>query len=297
MSAYGIALADAVEEAQEPFSGEFKDSTLTAIRQNLNRLYEAAADKLAQSGSTDPSKFIGEFYANMRYQGSDTTAMILKPSDSWDLAQAFEEHHQSEFGFKLLDRPVLVEDLRVRVISPGQTKSKAAGLLKRIDSFASSSVDSFPASVNKVYFNNVGLVDCPLYLLDSLSTGARLAGPASIVDSTQTIVVEPHCVATILEEHVAIDLLEVTAFESTSEKELVVDPVQLRYIHLQSLSIFPTSQQLTFCPLTRPLFSIFGHRFVGVAEQMGRMLQKTAVSVNIKERESPLSPSRLAVYH
>lgn len=236
LSAYGIALADAVEEAQEPFSGEFNESSLTAIRQNLDRLYEVAANKLAQSGSTDPSNFIGEFYANMRYQGSDTTAMILKPSDSWDLAQAFEEHHQSEFGFKLLDRPVLVEDLRVRVISPGQTKSKAAGLLKRIDSFASSSVDSFPESVNKVYFNNVGLVDCPLYLLDSLSTGARLAGPASIVDSTQTIVVEPHCVATILEEHVAIDLLEETAFESASEKELVVDPVQLRYVHLLSLS-------------------------------------------------------------
>lgn len=30
--------------------------------------------------------------------------------------------------------------------------------------------------------------------------------------------------------------------------------------------------------------SIFGHRFMGIAEQMGRTLQKTSVSVQIKER-------------
>lgn len=30
--------------------------------------------------------------------------------------------------------------------------------------------------------------------------------------------------------------------------------------------------------------SVFGHRFMSIAEQMGRALQKTAVSLNIKER-------------
>ena len=30
--------------------------------------------------------------------------------------------------------------------------------------------------------------------------------------------------------------------------------------------------------------SVFGQRFMSIAEQMGRVLQKTAVSLNIKER-------------
>jgi 5-oxoprolinase (ATP-hydrolysing) len=30
--------------------------------------------------------------------------------------------------------------------------------------------------------------------------------------------------------------------------------------------------------------SLFAHRFMSIAEQMGRALQKTAVSLNIKER-------------
>merc|ERR1719239_2089083 len=32
------------------------------------------------------------------------------------------------------------------------------------------------------------------------------------------------------------------------------------------------------------LLSIFGHRFMSIAEQMGRVLQRTAISTNIKER-------------
>jgi 5-oxoprolinase (ATP-hydrolysing) len=32
------------------------------------------------------------------------------------------------------------------------------------------------------------------------------------------------------------------------------------------------------------LLSIFGHRFMAIAEQMGRALQKTSVSTNVKER-------------
>ncbi len=33
------------------------------------------------------------------------------------------------------------------------------------------------------------------------------------------------------------------------------------------------------------LLSVFAHRFMSVAEQMGRTLQRTAVSTNIKERK------------
>ena len=32
------------------------------------------------------------------------------------------------------------------------------------------------------------------------------------------------------------------------------------------------------------MLSIFGHRFMAIAEQMGRSLQKTSVSTNVKER-------------
>jgi N-methylhydantoinase B/acetone carboxylase, alpha subunit len=75
-----------------------------------------------------------------------------------------------------------------------------------------------------------------------------------IIDKTQTIVVEPNATATILSRHV---ILDVQSSKKQTANATVVDPIRL---------------------------SIFGHRFMSVADQMSRMFQKTSVSTNIKER-------------
>lgn len=67
----------------------------------------------------------------------------------------------------------------------------------------------------------------------------------------------PGSQARILSSHVVIDLIDEKNQQSEEEHELVVDPIKL---------------------------SIFGHRFMSIAEQMGRTLQKTSISINIKER-------------
>lgn len=82
-----------------------------------------------------------------------------------------------------------------------------------------------------------------------------IPGPAIIIDQTQTLVITPGAEARILRNHVVVD---VDSTSSSREKDhTVVDHIQL---------------------------SVFGHRFMSIAEQMGRALQKTAVSLNIKER-------------
>lgn len=75
-----------------------------------------------------------------------------------------------------------------------------------------------------------------------------------IIDNTQTIVVSPGCEARVLSSHIVID---VKTPQITKTNAQTVDPVQL---------------------------SVFSHRFMSIAEQMGRALQKTCVSLNIKER-------------
>ena len=83
-----------------------------------------------------------------------------------------------------------------------------------------------------------------------------VSGPAIIIDDTQTIIVVPGAEAKILTSHVVIDLAREKT-QHAGDGELVVDPIKL---------------------------SIFGHRFMGIAEEMGRTLQKTSISLNIKER-------------
>jgi 5-oxoprolinase (ATP-hydrolysing) len=106
-----------------------------------------------------------------------------------------------------------------------------------------------------VYFKSGGSQTTPLYMLEKLSPGMSIVGPAVIIDKTQTLVLIPGAEARILTSHVVIDIN--VSKTSSDGASLVVDPIQL---------------------------SVFGHRFMSIAEQMGRTLQKTAVSLNIKER-------------
>lgn len=107
-----------------------------------------------------------------------------------------------------------------------------------------------------MYFAEGGLQPTRVFQLDQLQLGDEVVGPAIFIDSTQTIVVVPGAVSKILTSHVVIDLVNKKG-KQADDVELTVDPIKL---------------------------SIFGHRFMSIAEQMGRTLQKTSISLNIKER-------------
>jgi 5-oxoprolinase (ATP-hydrolysing) len=177
--------------------------------------------------------------------------MILKPDDG-DFVKAFVDRHQREFNFTF-QRPILVDDVRVRTIASA-TKSPERSPLQQLE--AVNLVDApAPLEVKDVYFDAAkGFTQTPVYKLRDLDSGVKIQGPAIIIDETQTIVASPHARVHILDTCVLIDLDEKP---KETDSLTQIDPIRL---------------------------SIFGHRFMSVAEQMGRTLQKTAVSTNIKER-------------
>lgn len=83
-----------------------------------------------------------------------------------------------------------------------------------------------------------------------------MEGPAIVVDATSTILVEPGCGARVTEHGDVVISVGGGAEPEAARVSASLDPIQL---------------------------SIFSHRFMGIAEQMGRTLQRTSVSVNIKE--------------
>ena len=191
-----------------------------------------------------PDKIESRRFLNLRYQGTDTAIMIAEPADG-DFAGAFRSTYLREFGFDLANREIIVDDLRVRSI--GRTSG-----LNRIP-VAGSSEAPEPADSAQCYFDG-GWSSTNIYELESLKAGQSIGGPAIIMHHTSTIVVEPGCNATItpygdVEIQVGAGMHQKVGTE--------VEPVQL---------------------------SIFSNLFMSIAEQMGRMLQKTAISTNIKER-------------
>lgn len=253
LSAYGMALADVVVEGQLPESSTFSDDTIPRFDQQFEALQASGLDNLASQGF-ETDQVYHEDFLNMRYQGSDTALMIQRPEASDDFAAAFIARHKQEFGFTQ-PREILVDDVRVRSIGKGMDLELSDPLeeIRRIAQSPPTSPAS-PEILRQVYFEGEGWVDAGLYPLKSCPVGTRIAGPAIIIDDTQTLVVDPASTALICSEHV---ILEVNGTDKPTVDLSTVDPIQL---------------------------SVFGHRFMSVAEQMGQTMQKTSISVNIKER-------------
>ncbi len=266
LSAYGMALADVVNESQVPESKIWTGGgeVLKELKKTMDQLKEKSTRKLKDQGFTDDS-IVFEEYLNMRYRGTESALMIVKPSqeesqkefngNDFAFGKAFIKQHEHEFGFTLPDRDIIVDDVRARGIG-----KSFEGLDKTVDMQLKEVKpkdvgESKQYGVSQVYFEG-GRQKTPIYKLEGLDVGDRVQGPAILADGTQTIVVTPGASALVIETHVVINIgKEEGQGQRVNAEE--VDPIML---------------------------SIFAHRFMAIAEQMGRALQKTSVSTNVKER-------------
>ena len=98
--------------------------------------------------------------------------------------------------------------------------------------------------------------ETPIYPREALGAGAVLDGPAVVLESTATTVVEPGWRATLAASGDLV-LERVVPLPRESAAGTDCDPVMLE---------------------------VFNNRFMSIAEQMGLTLENTALSVNIKER-------------
>lgn len=250
LSAYGMGLANVVEEMQEPYSAVYEAESIVEVSQREAVLLRQVKQKLQNQGFKEERISI-ETYLNLRYEGTDTAIMvkrqITEDGKPCDYATEFVKLFQQEYGFKLLNRKIVICDVRARGI--GVTNILKPWALEPASS--SPKVDGY----YRVYFGN-GWQETPLYKLENLGYGHTMLGPAIIMNGNSTVIVEPNCRAIITKYgNIKIEIDSSLRIVNISDK--VADVVQL---------------------------SIFNHKFMGIAEQMGRTLQRTSISTNIKER-------------
>ncbi|KAL4967002.1 Hydantoinase B/oxoprolinase-domain-containing protein [Aspergillus stella-maris] len=258
LSAYGMALAEVVQEMQEPSSEILSDQSTSRIQQRVLALELDVKKKLlAQDIKETAIRY--DVYLHLRYQGTETQLMILQPADG-NFRAAFEREHLRELAFLFpATKDVLVDDIRVRGVgASGATTQDSDCLVQDLKETMFVEVDTkIAAGKANMYFKGVGYQMSPVYRLEQLKIGNIIKGPALIIDNTQTIIITPDAKASILTSHVIIDLDGEHEDLLGGQAEMVADPVQL---------------------------SVYSHRFMGIAEQMGRTLQRTSLSLNIKER-------------
>jgi len=172
------------------------------------------------------------------------TALEITYAPLADMVAAFRAEFTRRFGFAPPDAPPQLATLRVEVVLPGDA---AGAALPRAQGAAGE-------RAVRAWFD--GWRDVPALPRNGLLPGRRLAGPALLVEPNSTTVVEPGWSAECLDD----GTLRLARHESLAPRAVdgrVADPAQLE---------------------------LFNHRFMQAAEQMGAVLQSTAVSVNIRER-------------
>jgi 5-oxoprolinase (ATP-hydrolysing) len=255
LSAYGLSLADIVVERQEPFNSSELSSSLVYAQERLTLLeQQAKTDLLSQGFSEENIEII--HYLNCRYHGTDTSSMTCldRTSPNLSYSEVFVANYRREYGFELKDRAILIDDIRVRAI--GKSDVALGKVIETSDSKTSNQPQyrtPEPTEYANVFFD-LTRMKTPIFFLSSLSPLDKIIGPAIIMQAVATVIVEPNCTAII---------------SSDGDIEITIDELEKKEISEEVDPIY---------------LSVFSHRFMGIAEQMGRTLQRTSISVNIKER-------------
>ena len=123
LSAYGMALAEVVQEMQEPSSETLLDESMPRIQGRIAQLQTHVREKLLAQGIED-SAIRYDVYLHLRYEGTETQLMIAAPKDN-NFRAAFEKEHLRELAFLFPStKRVLVDDVRVRGVGASREVSQ-----------------------------------------------------------------------------------------------------------------------------------------------------------------------------
>jgi 5-oxoprolinase (ATP-hydrolysing) len=245
LSAYGMGLADQTVMRQAalelPLAG-----AQGAIAARLDTLAAAAAGELEGQGVA-PARIAVHRRVHLRYEGTDS-ALVVAFGDEASLERAFEAAYRQRFAFLMHERRLIVEAVSVEAVGAGEAAVETAHAL--------GAAGPAPVAATVRMFSDGRWHDAALVERAGARPGQTIAGPAIVVESNATTVVEPGWAARVSAlDHLVLE--RTLARPARRAAGTSVDPV---------------------------LLEVFNNLFMNIAEQMGLQLQNTAYSVNIKER-------------
>ena len=247
LSAYGMGLADISVMREQSVESLLNEDVVGRLDKILALLTdEGEAELTAQGLELDGVDSVKKVH--VRYQGTDTALMIDFGSIKAIKTQ-FEREHQKQFGFIAPEKQLMIEAVSVEVIVSNDDA------VKEPDCPPSTQTTPIQLELAEVFMAG-SVRSTPIYDRGALKSGHIINGPAIIIESISTIVVEPEWQATV-----------------TNKNHLILDRVA-------KLSI----QRAAGTTADPVMLEIFNNLLMSIAEQMGVTLQNTAYSANIKER-------------
>ncbi len=245
LSAYGMGLASLRHMLHEAVEAALEDDVLGEADRRFRLLEESATGSLCAQGA-DPASITHCRRLLVRYAGTDTPLEVPFGTAA-EVAGAFDEAHVKQFGFAE-QRDRVVEALALESVAPGGASEGAAAS-------ACGGASAEPVAVRSVYMAG-DWRETPVFSRDRLGPGAAIEGPALIVEENATTVLQRGWRLAV-DDHGVMTLIHEKRRASDADTGTHADPI---------------------------LLEVFNNLFMHIAEQMGVVLEKTAHSVNIKER-------------
>ena len=252
LSAYGIGLAQVRASREQSVEAALSDDALADLAPLRERLAGETQAEVAGQG-VDQGDVAITVWAHLRYDGTDTALPVLI-GDAKGMRDTFEAMHRQRFGFVSPEKRVIIAALEVEAAGGGSISDVLQSPLPQPSPAKGEGGPTAQAETARFYSGRAWH-DAPVYLREVLTPGARLAGPALVIEPHQTVVVEP----------------------GWSLDVSVRDDLVLR-------RTMPRKREVLGKTADPVLLEVFNNLYMSIAEQMGEALSNTAQSVNIKER-------------
>jgi 5-oxoprolinase (ATP-hydrolysing) len=246
LSAYGMGLADIRSLRARTIEVELDAESLAQLEPELVVLEQEMRDELLEQGLGE-AQLQFERRLKIKLAGSDATLTIPWARAERTLRSRFHDAHRKQFGFETPGGVLIIDSIELEGVGVVDKPAPANAPQPR-DKLA-------PLCLRPVWFGNER-VQTPIYAREDLPAGIAVHGPAVVVESNGTIVIEPGWQTEVN----SVGDMILSRHEALTHRESVgvqVDPIMLE---------------------------VFNNLFMHIAEQMGVVLQHTAHSVNIKER-------------
>jgi 5-oxoprolinase (ATP-hydrolysing) len=245
MSAYGIGLAKPAWKSSRSVLREYD----CQCHEELLNYFKEMEDELYSHVQRHHKKFSVRRDVDLRPRGTETF-LTMEYGDFKKTVGDFKHHYSTLFGFSPEDVPLEIVNVKVEIresevfIPSFSTADKTGGY------------EPPPLSSQEVYYPQ-GWVNARVFRREAIPPLVNIPGPAIIIDSQFTVVVDPE-------------------FEAQGDESGIITmnkrSHQMRDRSLQSGKADPV------------LLEVFNNLFMGIATEMGLALKSTAYSVNMKER-------------
>ncbi len=248
LSAYGMGLADIGAHREQAVEAPLSKDSVKHGEQVFAEMQLLTIAEVERQG-VNRANIEHKRRAYLKYSGTDN-ALEIPFSTVDEMRVVFEERHRSQFGFVDPSKPLILEAVSLETVGKTLSNLDHSG-----GDNNTTERDQIESHQTGALYTNGKWENVPILNRDALPVGTEVTGPALIVDPLSSFTLETGWQARIDRDNILLSRSTPTATDR--KLDTAVSPIMLE---------------------------IFNSLFMSIAEQMGYALEKTAHSVNIKER-------------